>query len=183
MPELSSSSHTPVTFLAPSTSFTGCGPCVGELMRRSVLILRGIPTSSKKPKRWPAVSSLCINLSSTAPRSQSIFVTSWATHVGSRCFREIPRGHEWRGSGTMLLAHSINQACQMGVDELGLGTGDQQYKDLWTDEVRILCEIRSAVPGFASRAMVQTESLARRARAAFPKPRIGSEAPLALTIA
>ena len=78
--------------------------------------------------------------------------------------------HAWRGSGTMLLAHSINQACQMGVDELGLGTGDQQYKDLWTDQVRILFEIRSAVPGFASRAMVQTESLPRPARQLFRNP-------------
>jgi CelD/BcsL family acetyltransferase involved in cellulose biosynthesis len=89
-----------------------------------------------------------------------------------------PTRHEWRGSGTMLLAHSINQACEMGFDELDFGTGNHQYKDLWTDEVRILCEIRSAVPGFASRAMVQTESLARRVRQ-LSKPRTDSEGPRA----
>jgi CelD/BcsL family acetyltransferase involved in cellulose biosynthesis len=75
-----------------------------------------------------------------------------------------PTRHEWRGSGTVLLAKSINRACEMGFTELDFGAGEDAYKQLWTDEVRTLCEIRSGVPAFASRAMVGTEVLARKAR-------------------
>jgi CelD/BcsL family acetyltransferase involved in cellulose biosynthesis len=75
-----------------------------------------------------------------------------------------PTRHEWRGSGTVLLARSIRLACEMGYSELDFWAGDEPYKRLWTDETRTLYDIRAGAPAFASLPMVRIERLARRAR-------------------
>jgi CelD/BcsL family acetyltransferase involved in cellulose biosynthesis len=107
-----------------------------------------------------AVHQLVLDGSAIASNLYLQFGNLFGYWVGARD----PRRYEWRGSGTVLLAHSISVACGDGYAELDFWAGDEPYKRLWADESRTVYEIRSGAPAVASRAIVGMDLLARRTR-------------------
>jgi CelD/BcsL family acetyltransferase involved in cellulose biosynthesis len=52
--------------------------------------------------------------------------------------------HEWRGSGTVLIADVIRRSCEQGATELDFLRGDETYKADWATGNRVLTGLRGA---------------------------------------
>jgi CelD/BcsL family acetyltransferase involved in cellulose biosynthesis len=72
--------------------------------------------------------------------------------------------HEWRGSGSVVMAEGIAAACTQGYRELDLWSGDEPYKQFWADRRRQIWEFSVGFPAVLSPLMVGLEHGQRRLR-------------------